>query len=133
MENIIQNIFMDQKSYERIQGKSNIRDVIATVLMCVETDKTQPQKVTIEGIEFEAEFHPENDYFGFTYTREGYHCICYEKNKFKNSVYLYSQTAMEEYEKDFPGATLLLYTTKKVIYVIPHGANGLSKMDTSNG
>ena len=40
---------------------------------------------------------------------------------------------MEEYEKDFPGATLLLYTTKKVIYVIPHGANGLSKMDTSNG
>ena len=133
MENIIQNIFMDQKSYERVQGKSNIRDVIATVLMCVETDKTQPQKVTIEGIEFEAEFHPENDYFGFTYTREGYHCICYEKNKFKNSVYLYSQTAMEEYEKDFPGDTLLLYTTKKVIYVIPHGANGLSKMDTSNG
>lgn len=133
MENIIQNIFMDQKSYESIQEKSNIRDVIETVLERVETDKTQPQKVTVEGIEFEAEFHPKNDYFGFTYTREGYHCICYEENKFKNSVYLYSRTAMKEYEKDFPGATLLLYTTKKAIYVIPHGANGLSKMDTSNG
>lgn len=133
MENIIQNIFMDQKSYESIQEKSNIRDVIETVLERVETDKTQPQKVTVEGIEFEAEFHPKNDYFGFTYTREGYHCICYEENKIKNSVYLYSRTAMKEYEKDFPGATLLLYTTKKAIYVIPHGANGLSKMDTSNG
>ena len=133
MENIIQNIFMDQKSYESIQEKSNIRDVIETVLERVETDKTQPQKVTVEGIEFEAEFHPKNDYFGFTYTREGYHCICYEENKFKNSVYLYSRTAMKEYEKDFPGATLLLYTTKKAIYVIPHGANGLSKMDTSSG
>ena len=133
MENIIQNIFMDQKSYESIQEKSNIRDVIETVLERVETDKTQPQKVTVEGIEFEAEFHPKNDYFGFTYTKEGYHCICYEKNKFRNSIYLYSKTAMKEYEKDFPGATLLLYTTKKAIYVIPHGSNGLSKMDTSSG
>lgn len=133
MKSNIQNIFMDQKSYESIQDKSDIRKVIEMVLERMETDKPQPQKITIEGIEFEAEFHPRNDYFGFTYTKEGYHCICYEKNKFRNSIYLYSKTAMKEYEKDFPGATLLLYTTKKAIYVIPHGANGLSKMDTSNG
>ena len=80
---------MDQKSYESIQEKSNIRDVIETVLERVETDKTQPQKVTVEGIEFEAEFHPRNDYFGFTYTKEGYHCICYEKNKFRNIVLIW--------------------------------------------
>lgn len=132
MKNIIQNIFMDQKSYERIHGKSDIRKVIETVLEHIEADESQTQKITIEGIEFEAEFHTKNDYFGFTYTKEGYHCICYEKSKFKNSVYLYSHTAMKEYEKDFPGATLLLYTTKKAIYVIPYGTNDLSKMDASN-
>lgn len=49
------------------------------------------------------------------------------------TVYIYSPTAMEEYDEDFPGATLLLYTTKKHIYVTPYGENGLSKMDSSTG
>ena len=37
------------------------------------------------------------------------------------------------FDEDFPGATLLLYTTKKHIYVTPYGENGLSKMDSSTG
>ena len=91
------------------------------------------QTMILNKIEFQAEFHPKNDYFGFTFTKEGYHYICHKKCRFKNSVYIYSPTAMEEYDEDFPGATLLLYTTKKHIYVTPYGENGLSKMDSSTG
>lgn len=45
----------------------------------------------------------------------------------------HSPTAMDEYDKDFSGAILLLYTTKKFIYAVPDGENCLSKMDCSTG
>ena len=133
MQTMIQNIFMDQKSYELIQKNQDFEHICSVVLNGVDTDKPQPQTIIINKIEFQAEFHPKNDYFGFTFTKEGYHYICHKKCRFKNSVYIYSPTAMEEYDEDFPGATLLLYTTQKHIYVTPYGENGLSKMDSSTG
>lgn len=133
MKNIIQNIFIDQKSYELIQNKNNSKRIISTILDNIDTTRGQTQSIIICGIECKAEFHPKNDYFGFTFTKNGHHYVCYDKSRFKNSIYLYSPTAMGEYDKDFSGATLLLYTTKKFIYAIPNGENCLNKMDCSTG
>lgn len=133
MKNNIQNLFMDQRSYELIQNKNNFENMISEILKSIDTTQSQPQTVILDGIEFETEFHPKNDYFGFTYTKDGYHYVYHDKNRFKNSVYLYSPTAKEEYDEDFSGETLLLYTAKKFIYVIPYGENDLSKMDCATG
>lgn len=133
MKNIIQNIFIDQKSYELIQNKSNSEKIISTILDNMDTTKVQAQSLIICGIEYKAEFHPKNDYFGFTFTKDGHHYVDHVKSRFKNSVYLYSSRAMDEYDKDFSGATLLLYTKKKFIYAIPDGKNRLCKMDCSTG
>ena len=133
MKNIIQNIFIDQKSYELIQNKNNSKRIISIILDNIDTTRGQTQSINICGIEFKVEFHPKNDYFSFTFTNCGHHYVCCHKSRFKNSVYLYSPTAMEEYDEDFPGETLLLYTTKKFIYVIPAGEDCLSKLDCSTG
>lgn len=133
MKKIIQNIFIDQKSYELIQDRLSLEDIISIILDNIDTTNIQSQSITIDGIEFEAQFHPNNDYLGFTYTLNGYHYIYHDKSNFKNNVYLYVPTAMDVYDEDFAGATLLLYTTKSFIYVIPFGENGLSKMDSSTG
>ena len=132
MNKKIQNIFMDQKSFELIQNKNKFENLISDILKSIDTTQSQPQTIILEGIKFEAEFHPKKDYFGFTYTKDGYHYV-YHNNRFKNSVYLYSLAAMEKYDEDFSGITLLLHTTKKFIYVIPYGENGLSKMDSVSG
>lgn len=129
----IQNIFMDQRSYEHIQEESDFEKIISVILNNIDTSITNPQAIIINGIKFEAEFHPKNDYFGFTFTKDGRNYICHKNSRFKNSVYLYLPEAMDEYDKDFSGATLLLYTTKKYIYAIPYGENDLSKMDSSTG
>ncbi len=134
MQTMIQNIFMDQKSYELIQKNQDFEHICSVILNGVDTDKPQPQTIIINKIAFQAEFHPKNDYFGFTFTKKKDTIISAMKSVgLKNSVYIYSPTAMEEYDEDFPGATLLLYTTKKHIYVTPYGENGLSKMDSSTG
>ena len=79
MKNITQNIFMDQKSYELIQSKDSLENIISAILKDIDTTKNQPQTIIINGFKFEAEFHPKNDYFGFTYTGIGNHYIDHYK------------------------------------------------------
>ena len=129
----VQNIFMDQKSYELIQDRLPLQDIISVILDNIDTTNPKPQSITIDGIEFDAEFHPKNDYFGFTFTGHGNHYIDHTASHFANSVYIYSPTAMNGYDKDFSGITLLFYTTKRFIYAIPEGESSLSKMDCSTG
>ena len=133
MKNIIENIFIDQKSYEHIQNKTSSENIISTILSKIDTTSAQTQSIIISDIECKAEFHSKNDYFGFTFTKDGCHYIDHKSSRFKNSVYLYSPNAMKEYDEDFPGATLLLYTCKKFIYAIPHDGNDLIRMDCSTG
>lgn len=133
MKNSIQNVFMDQKSYEIIQDSVDLDSMIETILTGVRGNETQHQSIAIAGVLFEVEFHPRNDYFGFTFTRTGGHYICYHESCFKDSVYLYSPEAMKLYDDDFSGMTLLLYTTKKFICVIPCVGNNLEKLNCNTG
>ena len=96
MQTMIQNIFMDQKSYELIQKNQDFEHICSVILNGVDTDKPQPQTIIINKIAFQAEFHPKNDYFGFTFTKEGYHYICHKKCRFKNSVYILSLIHISE-------------------------------------
>lgn len=132
MKKFIQNIFMDLKSYNLLQTEMD-ENIISFILDSIDTTKIQPQSIIIGGIEFKAEFHPKNDYLGFTFTRYGNHYIDHTMSLFKNSVYIYSPEAMKGYDKNFSGVTLLLYTTKKIIYAIPDGESSLRKMDCSIG
>lgn len=131
MKNIIQNIFIDLKSYELIQDLITLDELIAFLLNNIDTFDIHP--ISIKGYLFEVEYHPQNDYLGFTYTLDGLHNIYYEKCRFRNSIYLYSARAFAEYEEGFSGITLLMFTRKKSLYVIPQGENDLSKMDCTTG
>lgn len=56
MQTMIQNIFMDQKSYELIQKNQDFEHICSVILNGVDTDKPQPQTIIINKIEFQAGF-----------------------------------------------------------------------------
>lgn len=56
MQTMIQNIFMDQKSYELIQKNQDFEHICSVILKGVDTDKPQPQTIIINKIAFQAEF-----------------------------------------------------------------------------
>ena len=128
---LFKNIFMDFKSYELIQNTISLDELIPFILDNVNPSNIQP--ISIKGYLFEVEFHPKNDYLSFTYTVNTFHYINHKKCHFRNSLYLYSKKALNEYDKDFSGETLLLFTNKKILYVIPHGENDLKRMDWATG
>lgn len=45
MQTMIQNIFMDQKSYELIQKNQDFEHICSVILNGVDTDKPQPQTI----------------------------------------------------------------------------------------
>ena len=53
MQTMIQNIFMDQKSYELIQKNQDFEHICSVILNGVDTDKPQPQTIIINKIEFQ--------------------------------------------------------------------------------
>lgn len=112
MQTMIQNIFMDQKSYELIQKNQDFEHICSVILNGVDTDKPQPQTIIINKIEFQAEFHPKNDYFGFTFTKEGY-IISAIKSVGLKTVYIYiHQPLWKSMMKIFP-VPLYFYTLPK--------------------
>lgn len=131
MKNNIQNIFMDLKSYELIKNRISLDELISSILSTVNTTDLKP--ISISGHLFEVEFHPENDYLGFTYTMNTFHDVCHKECRFRNSVYIYSSNALSQYDEGFSGITILLFTTKKYLYIVPAGENGLSIMDCESG
>ena len=50
MQTMIQNIFMDQKSYELIQKNQDFEHICSVILNGVDTDKPQPQTIIINKI-----------------------------------------------------------------------------------
>lgn len=122
---------MDLKSYEIVQNMISLEALNYFILNNVNI--SNPQPISIKEHLFEVEFHPQNDYLSFTYTIGSMHDIYHKECRFRNSIYLYSPAALAEYEEDFSGVTLLLFTRKKFLYVIPKGENDLSKMEWASG
>lgn len=112
MKKSIQNIFMDLKSYELIQDAIPLNKLIPFILENVNPDNLKP--ISICGHLFKVEYHPKNDYLGFTYTVNTLYDIYPEDHRFKNSIYLFSKNAMKQYDEDFSPITLLLFTSKKL-------------------
>ena len=122
---------MDLKSYELIQNRITLNELTSLILSNINPLDIHP--ISIKEHLFDVAFHAQNDYLGFTYTADRLHYICHKECRFKNSVYLYSAKAQAEYEEESPRETLLLFTTKKNLYVVPYGENDLSKMDWKSG
>lgn len=131
MNNNIQNIFIDLKSYELIQNSITRDELVEYIHANVNTENIKP--ISICGHLFEVEYHPKNDYLGFTYTIPAFHDICHKESRFKNSIYIYSSSAMKQYDEGFSGITLLLFTTKGSLYVIPYGESEMRKMECKSG
>lgn len=117
MDSMIQNIFMDMKSYEMIREAVSVEEIINIV---GQIDLADIHPLLINGILFEVEFHPECN-SGFAHTVGSSHYIYMENCRFTNNIYIYSSTAKEEYDAGFPGIDLLLSTDLETLCVIPCG------------
>lgn len=127
MKNNVQNIFIDSKSYEKINNKKPLNELVEFIYNNVDPYNTK--SISIEGVTFKVEFHPENDYFGFTFTEDYKNYIDNTKSRFKNSLYLYAAKIFDEYEDEEPVTTCLLHTSKKYIYAVPKGKDDLIRME----
>lgn len=120
MNSMIQNIFMDIKSYEMIRGAVSVEDIIDIVGQIAPESLSDIHPVLINGFLFEMEFHPECN-SGFAHTVGNFHYIYMENCCFTNNIYIYSSKAKEEWDDGFPGIDLLLYTVLETLCVIPCG------------